>query len=110
ARNGSEPHDPDLVELGADEADDDADAESVGSINIGPGTIDPNEFRMPSRPAVPDYYIAVLLLRTSSDEEGHQPLYEESFILVTAESTDEAHGKATDLAKQQQTSYRNEYH
>lgn len=106
----SEPRNPDLVELGANEADDDAEAESVGSINIGPGTIDPREFQMPRRSTVPDYYIAILLLGTTSEESGHQPLYEESFVLVKAESEPEAKNKATDLAKQQQDSYRDENH
>ncbi len=93
-----------------DDEDAEAEAESVGSIDIGPGTIDPNEFQMPQRPVSPDYYVAVLLLHTTSEEENHQPLYEESFVLLKAESAEEAETKAGDLAKQQQSTYRDENH
>ncbi|GAB2733144.1 hypothetical protein GCM10027174_02180 [Salinifilum aidingensis] len=104
-------HEPDVEGAeGWEDEDAEAEAESVGSIDIGPGTIDPSEFQVPRRPVSPDYYVAVLLLRTTSEEEGHRPLYEESFVLLKAESAEEAETKAGDLAKQQQTTYRDENH
>ncbi|RRO15525.1 DUF4288 domain-containing protein [Saccharopolyspora rhizosphaerae] len=84
------------------------DFESVGSIDIGPGTIDPRDFQQRSASVELDHYVAVLLLEAES--EGQPPLYEESFVLLTAESAEEATEKAKECGKQQETSYEDENH
>ncbi|MGW1676516.1 DUF4288 domain-containing protein [Saccharopolyspora sp. NPDC002376] len=84
------------------------DFDAIGSINIGP--LDPREFQQDERAVELDYYVAVLLLEATSDAADHQPLYEESFVLLKAESEEEAAEKATDHGKQQETSYQNENH
>ncbi|TCP56292.1 uncharacterized protein DUF4288 [Tamaricihabitans halophyticus] len=51
-----------------------------------------------------EHYIAVLLLR--ADQEGEVgPLYQESFTLLTAESEEEARGKALSIGKRREHSY-----
>ncbi|CAM00246.1 uncharacterized protein DUF4288 [Saccharopolyspora erythraea NRRL 2338] len=81
--------------------------EEVGSVNIGPGTIDPRDFQAPVSSVDPDFYVAVLV--TEGVTEGSdKPLYEESFVLLKAESEEEAREKAAEYGKQQETSYRNE--
>lgn len=82
--------------------------EEVASINIGSGTIDPREFRPGLSATEPGFYLAVLVTESSSDVPGHTPLYEESFVLVKAESETEAHEKAIDLGKQQEFSFRDQ--
>ncbi|MCI2421622.1 DUF4288 domain-containing protein [Saccharopolyspora sp. K220] len=87
-----------------------SDFDAIGSINIGPGTIDPREFQDNAGAFELDYYVAVLLLEATSDAAAHQPLYEESFVLLKAESEEEAKEKAAEHGKQQETSYQNENH
>ncbi|GAA0338421.1 DUF4288 domain-containing protein [Streptomyces blastmyceticus] len=53
-------------------------------------------------------YIAVLLCQSSSDAEDHVPLYQESFVLVTAQSEAQAREKAAAHGKALETSYENE--
>ncbi|QIZ36000.1 DUF4288 domain-containing protein [Saccharopolyspora sp. ASAGF58] len=86
------------------------DFDAIGSINIGPGTIDPREYQADKRSIELDYYVAVLVLEATSDAADHKPLYEESFVLLKAESEEEAKEKAAEHGKQQETSYQNENH
>ncbi|MBB5153472.1 DUF4288 domain-containing protein [Saccharopolyspora phatthalungensis] len=86
------------------------DFDAIGSINIGPGTIDPREFQADADAVELDYYIAVLVLEATSDAANHKPWYEESFVLLKAESEEEATEKAAEHGKQQETSYQNENH
>ncbi|GAA0513362.1 hypothetical protein GCM10011581_04050 [Saccharopolyspora subtropica] len=86
------------------------DLDAIGSITIGPGTIDPREFRPATEPVELEPYVAVLVLEAISDAADHEPLYEESFVLVKAESPEEAQEKATEYGRQQETSYQNENH
>ncbi|MGI8310131.1 DUF4288 domain-containing protein [Saccharopolyspora hattusasensis] len=86
------------------------DFDAIGSINIGPGTIDPREYQADKRAIELDYYVAVLVLEATSDAADHKPLYEESFVLLKAESEEEAKEKAAEHGKQQETSYQNENH
>lgn len=86
------------------------DFDAAGSINIGPGTIDPRDFQQRASSVELDHYVAVLLLEATSEATDHKPLYEESFVLLTAESEDEAAEKAKECGKQQETSYQNENH
>lgn len=101
-----------------DPADESSDAElpeeladeGERSINIGSGTIDPHEHR----PNVfaggePEPYVAVLLVESTSDAPGYEPFYEESFVLLTAESPDDAQEKAREYGKQHETSYHDEH-
>ena len=82
--------------------------EGVGSINIGPGTIDPRDFQPGPGATDPDFYLAVLVTEATKEDGAGEPLYEESFVLLTAESDEEAGEKAAEYGKQQETSYRNE--
>lgn len=82
--------------------------EAVGSINIGPGTIDPREFQRGAESVELEHYVAVLLLEATSEAPDHEPLFEESFVLLTAESGEEAAEKARDYGKQQESSYADE--
>ncbi|GAA2812271.1 DUF4288 domain-containing protein [Saccharopolyspora taberi] len=82
--------------------------EEVGSINIGPGTIDPRDFQPGPGAGDPDFYLAVLVTEATTDDGAGGPLYEESFVLLKAESEEEAREKAAEYGKQQETSYRNE--
>ncbi|MER7015648.1 DUF4288 domain-containing protein [Saccharopolyspora sp. NPDC000359] len=84
------------------------DFDEIGSINIGP--IDPRELQQAEHAVEQDYYVAVLVLEATSDAADHTPLYEESFVLLKAESAEEAAEKAADHGKQQETSYQNEDH
>lgn len=86
------------------------DFEGVGSINIGPGTIDPRDYSPSTFSAQAEFYVAVLVLESTSELEGHTPLYEESFVLLKAESDDEAQEKARSYGKQQEVSYEDENH
>lgn len=81
-----------------------------GSINIGPGTIDPRDYSPSAFSAEAEFYVAVLVLESTSEHADHRPLYEESFVLVKAESDEEAREKATSCGKQQETSYEDEHH
>jgi hypothetical protein len=82
----------------------------IGSVGIGPGTIDPREFRPETFSSEPDFYVAVLVTESTSDTEGYQPWYEESFVLVKAESDAEAQEKAIEYGKSMGTSYQDEHH
>ena len=84
--------------------------EEIPSINIGPGTIDPRDFQPSTSSAELDFYVAVLVIESSSDSADYEPLYEESFVLLKAESEDEAREKAAEYGKQQEASYHNENH
>ncbi|GAB3557046.1 hypothetical protein J2S53_002261 [Actinopolyspora lacussalsi] len=59
--------------------------------------------------AEPEAYVAVLVTESTSDSPDFQPLYEESFVLLTAHSEEEAHEKAREYGKQQEISYHNEH-
>ncbi|WP_019853140.1 DUF4288 domain-containing protein [Actinopolyspora mortivallis] len=58
--------------------------------------------------AEPEPYVAVLVTESTSDSADFRPLYEESFVLVTASSDEEAAEKAREYGKQQEVSYHNE--
>ncbi|MFC7341933.1 DUF4288 domain-containing protein [Saccharopolyspora griseoalba] len=79
--------------------------DAVGSINIGPGTIDPREFQRGAESVELEHYVAVLLLEATSEAPDHEPLFEESFVLLTAETAEEAAEKARECGKQQESSY-----
>ncbi|NUS42461.1 MAG: DUF4288 domain-containing protein [Mycobacteriaceae bacterium] len=53
-------------------------------------------------------YVAVLLSEASSDAADHEPLFQESFVLLAAESLEEARENAVMHGRGQETSYRNE--
>ncbi|MFE2325420.1 DUF4288 domain-containing protein, partial [Streptomyces sp. NPDC059385] len=53
-------------------------------------------------------YIAVLLCETSADSNDHAPLYQESFVLLTAADEARAREKAEVHGKSLETSYENE--
>lgn len=84
------------------------DFDAIGSIPVGP--IDPRELQQDERAVELDHYVAVLLLEATSDAADHEPLYEESFVLLKAESEEEAAEKAAEFGKQQETSYEDEHH
>ena len=54
------------------------------------------------------YYAAVLVFEASSDQANHQPLYEESVVLVKAASEEDAEELAIQLGNSQETSYQNQ--
>ena len=53
-------------------------------------------------------YIAVILYESSSDAPQYVPLYQESFVLIEAESVEHAHRKALARAETENVSYLNE--
>ncbi|MGL5877438.1 MAG: DUF4288 domain-containing protein [Xenococcaceae cyanobacterium] len=53
-------------------------------------------------------YIAVVLFDSSSNAPDYQPLYEECFILIQANSLEEAREKALLYSRQQECSYQNQ--
>jgi hypothetical protein len=53
-------------------------------------------------------YVAVLLTEATSEAAGHEPLYAEDFVLLSADNEEEARAKALARGKAQETSYRNE--
>ncbi|MEU5421330.1 DUF4288 domain-containing protein [Streptomyces sp. NPDC001407] len=53
-------------------------------------------------------YVAVLLCESSAGTEGRTPLFQESFVLLTAEDEAEARAKAEAHGKGLETSYENE--
>jgi hypothetical protein len=87
-----------------------ADSEGVGSIDIGPGTIDPREFRPSAFAGEREFYVGVLVIESTSEAADYAPLYEESFVLIKAESQQEAREKAIEYGKQHETSYLDEEH
>lgn len=52
-------------------------------------------------------YIAVLLCEATSTAEDHVPLYQENFVLLTAQDEEEARGKALAHGERLETSYDN---
>jgi len=52
-------------------------------------------------------YIAVILLESSSDASNYRPMYEESYVEITALSEDDAQKKAIELAKSREASFDN---
>ncbi|RCW40036.1 uncharacterized protein DUF4288 [Halopolyspora algeriensis] len=104
------PSEPDTGDL-PDELAGELAGEQQRSINIGSGTIDPHEQRGGVfATADPEPYVAVVLIESSSDAPDYEPLYEESFVLLTAESEDEAREKAREYGKQHEVSYSDENH
>jgi len=91
-----------------EEFEDVAEDQDYGTINIGTGAIDPADFR--ARPFTPttEHYLAVLVVE-SAPSSG-EPLYQESFVLLTAESPDEAAEKAREHGKQLEATYEDENH
>ena len=53
-------------------------------------------------------FAAVLVYESASSRKGHQPLFEETVTLLTAESAELAAEKARAHAEARETSYRNE--
>ncbi|MFI5801626.1 DUF4288 domain-containing protein [Streptomyces sp. NPDC051561] len=53
-------------------------------------------------------YVAVLLTEATSEAVGHEPLYAEDFVLLSADNEEEARAKALARGKAQETSYANE--
>ncbi|MCX2733315.1 DUF4288 domain-containing protein [Saccharopolyspora sp. NFXS83] len=84
------------------------DDEQVGSIDIGSGSIDPRDFQPSTTSAKAEFYVALMLIEISSESAAEPQLYEESFVLVKAESDEEAKEKAVGYGKQQAASYHNE--
>ncbi|WP_243789931.1 DUF4288 domain-containing protein [Saccharopolyspora gloriosae] len=84
------------------------DDEQVGSIDIGSGSIDPRDFQPSATSAKAEFYVALMLIEISSESATEPQLYEESFVLVKAESDEEAKEKAVSYGKQQAASYPNE--
>jgi hypothetical protein len=56
----------------------------------------------------PDFYIAVILYESSSDAKDYEPLLEESFMLIKADSEEEAKEKSLRLVNQPH-SYKNQF-
>ena len=53
-------------------------------------------------------FVAVTLMASSSDAAHYEPLYEECFTLVEADTLDQAREKALVLARERETQYKNE--
>jgi hypothetical protein len=53
-------------------------------------------------------YVAVLLFEASGDAAGRAPLFQESFVLLAADSPAEAREHAVSHGRGRETSYRNE--
>lgn len=92
------------------EYEDVSDSEDYGTVNIGTGAIDPRDFRPSAFTAEAEFYVAVLVVESSPQSPDGKPLYEESFVLLKAESEQEAQEKAREYGKQHETSYQNENH
>lgn len=86
------------------------DLDETGSIDIGSGSIDPRDFQAQRVSARAEHYLAVLVHEATSEAPGHVPFYEESFVLLKAESRQEAAEKANSLGKQQEASFDDEQH
>lgn len=56
----------------------------------------------------PDRYIAVVIYESSADAKDYEPLYEESFMLIAADSEEEAREKVLNHVNQPH-SYKNQY-
>ncbi|WP_375499395.1 DUF4288 domain-containing protein [uncultured Nostoc sp.] len=54
------------------------------------------------------FYIAIILYKSSSAQHDYQPLYQESFVLIKADSLEEAKAKALNHGKNESVSYTNE--
>lgn len=55
------------------------------------------------------FFVAVILYESSSNTPNYEKLYEESFILLKAESLKEAEEKAEVVAQLEQSQYQNEF-
>lgn len=55
------------------------------------------------------WFVAILLYRSSSDAPDYTPLYQETFVVLTANSLDHARAKAESYGRSRQASYQNEY-
>ncbi|MQA11278.1 MAG: DUF4288 domain-containing protein [Pseudonocardiaceae bacterium] len=53
-------------------------------------------------------YVGVLLFRATGESEDDHPLYEESFVLLTAEDEETAWAKASSHGREREHSYRND--
>jgi hypothetical protein len=56
----------------------------------------------------PDLYIAVVVYESSADAQDYDPLYEESFMIIEADSEEEAREKALSRVNEPH-SYKNQY-
>lgn len=54
-------------------------------------------------------YVAIVLLESSSEDKGYTPLYDETTILISANSLEEAKKKATSYGKENYTKFKNKY-
>lgn len=54
------------------------------------------------------FYIAIILYKSSSDKPDYQPLYQESFVLIKANSLEQAKAKALNHGKNENVSYTNQ--
>ncbi|MCV3215005.1 DUF4288 domain-containing protein [Plectonema radiosum NIES-515] len=54
------------------------------------------------------FYIAIILYKSTSDKPDYQPLYQESFVLIKANSLKRAKAKALNHGKNESVSYTNE--
>ncbi|MBE9007565.1 DUF4288 domain-containing protein [Fortiea sp. LEGE XX443] len=54
------------------------------------------------------FYMAIILYKSSSDTLDYQPLYQESFVLIKANSLEAAKAKALNYGKNETVSYKNE--
>jgi hypothetical protein len=68
------------------------------------------EFGMKAENAdkVESFYIAIILYKSSSDKPDYQPLYQESFVLIKANSLEQAKAKALNHGNNESVSYTNE--
>lgn len=90
------------------EFEDVGEDQDYGTVNIGTGAIDPADFRPSAFTARTEHYVAVLVVE-SAPSSG-EPLYQESFVLLTAESQEEAGEKARQYGKQHEVTYPDENH
>lgn len=54
-------------------------------------------------------YVAVILLESSSAHKDYTPLYDETIILIAANSQEEAKEKAASYGEESQTKFKNKY-
>lgn len=61
-----------------------------------------------NEPATEKLYVAVLVSESSSDAPDYEPLLEESFVLVYADSDEQAASRARELGLAEETSFQND--
>ncbi|WP_228014689.1 DUF4288 domain-containing protein [Fortiea sp. LEGE XX443] len=71
---------------------------NVGGILMKPESVNKTE----------SFYMAIILYKSSSDTLDYQPLYQESFVLIKANSLEAAKAKALNYGKNETVSYKNE--